>query len=583
MEMKGERCEELAVAKREAHLHVERGDKEGERVIELTAPIILLSEANNVSLNEGRGPAYDAGVWLRDHWSEVLAYASDPVNLVLLGVAAVLSVAVGALFIRFGAWGLYLVRQAFDARPGVIVVGRRRMGLWDVLLHPPVWLTFAARCMHVMVVAPTRGGKTRLLLSWIEQDLRAGRTVFVLGIGGDLGEEALAIARELELPTSYVNPADPGASKWNPLASGPGNAVDRVAEQFAATLEAVSISSDPYYRAVNTTMLRRMIYASEAYAKSLGLPSDLILVKRFLEDDGYLREALEVDRDTEGCLRVELKALDEATRRWFENIYLRWNLEQRQKNTSGLYLLLDEVLGRESVADALAPGPTEPQVDLTDALSRGGLVLIEVPAAKVGLVPALLVAVMALQWFQLQMLDRARRTPICAYLDELPALLGGADTRAAESFSQFIVQVGKYGVAVHVAFQGLRMLPEGLRHVLNQNASNKFFSGRQDIEDAREIQQLLGTVEGEVEETRTTRSSAFSGPAQVSVITRTVERWRYSIDQIRKLGRGKWFFIGVEQGNLKDPAIIWVPKPGKGLLERMWGRLKGRRRRGGDS
>lgn len=502
------------------------------------------------------GTAYKVGAWLKDHWPEIFAYASDPTNLFLLGVAVVAATLAGGCLVRLGAWCFYRARQALDARAGVIAVGRRRMGPWDVLLDPPVWLAFAARCMHVMVVAPTRAGKTRLLLSLIEQDLRAGRTVFVLGIGGDLGEEALAMARELELDIGYVNPADPEASKWNPLATGPGNGVDRVAEQFAATLEAVSISSDPYYHAINVTMLRRMIYAAEAYARSLGFRSDLVLVKRFLEDDDYLQKALEIDRDAEGRLRVGLQAIDEATRRWFENTYLRWNLEQRQKNTSGLYLLLDEVLGRESVADALAPGPTEPQVDLTDALSSGGLVLIEVPAAKVGLVPALLVAVMALQRFQLETLARARRTPICAYFDELPALLGGADTRAAKSFSQYIVQVGKYGVAVHVAFQGLRMLPEELRHVLMQNASNKFFSGRQDVEDAREIQQLLGTVEEEVEETRRTRSSVFSGPDQVSVIARTVERWRYSVGQVRTLGRGKWFFVGVEDGNLKDPVII---------------------------
>ncbi len=520
------------------------------------------------------GLFYDVGMWLHDHWSEIVAYMENPVNLMLL-VVATLSVAVaGISATRLGAWCLYQVSKALDARPGVITVGFRRASLLDFVLNPPIRLSFVARCMHVAIIAPTRQGKTTIVVGWAKQDLKAGHTVFILQVGGDLGSKVRRVARELGVPVTYFNPLAKRGLNWNPLATGPGNDVERVAEQAAATLEAISVSSDPYYQSVNTGMLRRMIFAAEAYACSVGRDSDLLLVKRFLEDHEYLREALQVERVALGRQKVNLPSLDPSTCRWFEDIYFAWNAEQRQKNISGLYLLLDEMLGRNAVAAALSTDTEENTIDLTDALSRPGLVLIDIPAAKIGAVPSLALGLWVLQRFQLETLDRTGiHSPVAAYFDEIHALLGGPDTRAADSFAQWLPQVGKFRVAVHLAYQGFSMLPLKLRRIVDNNASNKFVSGRLSAEDARAAQELLGTVEEEVQEVRRTRASALSGPGQAVVTTKTVEKWRYSVEQIRKLGRGTWFFVSAEDGNLKDPVIIRTPKSEKRLLERLRRRL----------
>lgn len=522
-------------------------------VMMVTNLIVVLSKYPNLF--------YNAGVWLRSHWPEVVSSLEDPVNLTLLGAAAVVAIAVGVSTARLGAWFFYRTCRAFDSRPGVITVGRRRVGALDWVLNPPVRLSFVARCMHVQIVAPTRQGKTTLVLNWARQDFEEGHTVFVLQVGGDLGGQMLRIAYEVGVPVSYFNPADPGGIKWNPVATGPGNDVERVAEQAAATLETVSVSSDPYYQSVNTGMLRRMIFAAETYARSVGYNSDLILVKRFLEDDGYLREALQVDRDAGGGQRVNLPGLDLATRRWFENTYFAWNTEQRQRNASGLYLLFDEMLGRDTVVDALSPVAGEGALDLATALAHPGLVLFDIPAAKIGAAPSVALGLWALQRFQLETLDRVGpHVPLAAYFDEVHALLGGSDTRAANSFARWLPQVGKYGVAVHLAYQGFAMLTPDLRRVVDNNASNKLISGRLSAEDAHVAQELLGTVEKEEREVRRTHSPPFSGTSRAVTTTKKVEKWRYSVEQIRKLGRGKWFFVGVENGNLKDPSIIQISK-----------------------
>ena len=527
-----------------------------------TAPTLLIMVTNSlVILSKDPNLFYNAGVWLRDHWTEVVAYVEDPVNLTLLGAAAILATIVMVSTTRLGAWCFYSIYQSLDSRPGVITAGRRRVGLLDLVLNPPARLSFAARCMHVQIVAPTRQGKTTLVLDWARQDFEQGHTVFALQVGGDLGEQMLRIAYEVGVPVSYFNPADPGSVKWNPVATGPGNDVEKVAEQAAATLEAVSVSSDPYYQSVNTGLLRRMIFAAEAYARSVGYDSDLILVKRLMEDDEYLREALQVDRDAGGRQRVNLPGLDPATRRWFENTYCAWNAEQRQRNTSGLYLLLDEMLGRDAVADALSPMPGEGALDLATALACPVLVLFDIPAAKIGAASSAALGLWALQRFQLETLDRVgSRVPLAAYFDEVHALLGGSDTRAANSFARWLPQVGKYGVAVHLAYQGFAMLALDLRRVVDNNASNKLISGRLSAEDARVAQELLGTAEEEVREVRRTHSLPLSGTGRAVVTEKKVEKWRYSVEQIRKLGRGKWFFVGVENGNLKDPSIIRIRK-----------------------
>ena len=99
------------------------------------------------------------------------------------------------------------------------------------------------------------------------------------------------------------------------------------------------------------------------------------------------------------------------------------------------------------------------------------------------------------------------------------------------------------------------MLQPNLQEIVSQNASNKFVSGRLAVEDAYEIQRMLGTKQKQVEEVRKSASALF-GPGQISTTRRTIEVPRYSIEEIRRLSRGDWFFIGTKKGNLQDPEIM---------------------------
>lgn len=502
---------------------------------------------------------YEVGVWIREHWDEIYTTLTDPV-IIAAGIAAlVVLVAAVAGVVRLAAGGYHAAARAIEIRPGAITVGVRRTKPLDFLLAIPVRQGLADR-IHTEVVAPTRQAKTATLASWIEQDLEQGHTVTVIETAGDLGERSLEAAHDQSVPISRVDPSSPDTLGWNPLTAASSREVAVVAEHAVAALEVVGASTNPYYQAFNHVILRRMIHAGWALASSAGRQPDLPLIKRMVEDEEYLRHALRIDRDGAGRPRAGLENLDLTTRRWFEDRYLRWDREERERNTNGLYLALDELLSREEVAEALRWDPEKPCLDLRRALSQGGLILGSTSSAALGPVPAQMLAAWMLQTFMEKTLNRGGlNTPVIGYFDEFHGLLGGADTRAADSFAKYLPQVGKNGVAIVVAYQGLRMLPPNLRDVLAQNASNKFFSGRLSMDDAQAAQELLGRIETEQREVRQ-EGALLSGP-RTTTVKREVEAPRYSIERIRRLRRGYWHHIRAEAGNLKEPVVVKARKP----------------------
>ena len=502
------------------------------------------------------GPAYEFGVWLREHSGEILEALQSPKVwlLVVAGLFVIFLILAGV--IRAAARAYYFLRLSLEIRAGTITVGYRRTKPLDVILDPPLRLSFPDRCMHTQVVAPTRQGKTSLMSSWLHQDLVEGQTAMVNEMTGDLCGKACEAAQDVGASVSHLDPTKADTLKWNPLYARNWQELESVAERTVAAFEVVGASTNPYYLTVNHVVLRRMIYAAWAFANSVGHQPDFLLVKRFLADEEYLRYALQIVQDSAGRPRVDFDGLDPTTRHWFAERYFRWNRDERENNTNGLYLTLDELLARGEVAEALRAAPGEPRLDLRHALTQGGLIACSVREEKTGAVPSLLLTTLMQQHIQSVTLNRGGiNSPLVLYLDEFSSLVGGPDTRAADSFGRWLPKVGKYGVAVVLGYQGFGMLQPSLQDVVSQNASNKFVSGRLAVEEAYEIQRMLGTKQKQVEEVRKSASALF-GPGQISTTRRTVEVPRYSIEEIRRLSRGDWFFIGTKKGNLQDPEIM---------------------------
>ena len=256
------------------------------------------------------GPAYEFGVWLREHSGEILEALQSPKVwlLVVVGLFVVLLILAGV--VGAAARAYYFLRLSLEIRAGAITVGYRRTRPLDVLIDPPLRLSFPDRCMHTQVVAPTRQGKTSMMSSWLHQDLAEGHTVMVNEMMGDLGDKACEAARDVGAPISDFDPTSADTLKWNPLYARSWQELEAVAERAVAAFEVVGASTNPYYRTVNHVVMRRVIYAAWAFAVSVGYQPDFSLVKRFLEDEEYLRYALQIAQDGAGRPRVDLDNLD---------------------------------------------------------------------------------------------------------------------------------------------------------------------------------------------------------------------------------------------------------------------------------
>ena len=180
------------------------------------------------------GPAYEFGVWLREHSGEILEVLQSPKVwlLVVVGIFVVLLILAGV--IRAAARAYYFLRLLLEIRAGAITVGYRRTRPLDVLLDPPLRLSFPDRCMHTQVVAPTRQGKTSLMSSWLYQDLAEGHTVMVNEMMGDLGDKACEAARDVGASIGDFDPTSDDTLKWNPLYAGSWLELESVAEQVVA-------------------------------------------------------------------------------------------------------------------------------------------------------------------------------------------------------------------------------------------------------------------------------------------------------------------------------------------------------------
>ena len=484
------------------------------------------------------GPVQNAANYLIEHAPEWAELAQDPQNVMAGGAAVAAAVVASYVGLKVGSKGLRAARKALDTRPGVVTVGLRDEGFLATVTERFIDLPWWIRCMGNQIVGPTRQGKTSLMEPWALQDFRIGHTVVIIETGGDFGKKMLKHADDEGFPVHYLNPLDPTTMKWNVLAGDP----ELVAERAAATLESVSVSNSVYYEAMNSTIMKNMVHAVHAWARAHGTVPNIAKIKRWLTSDAEIREDLEVEELAEGQVTVELKELKPDVSEWFAHQFFAWPKDDRNKNVSSLHLLLDRWIGGERMREALTPRPGDDLIDIGEALQKPGLLLVHAPAETLGPGPAQTTALWALQEVMFSTVNRPANTPVSVYLDEVHTLLGKENSTAAAKFVDWITGVGKYYVAVHVAYQSFGLLPDTLNRVLESNATNKFILGRLGPSDAEIAQKILGSEKKKVKEVKTTGPD---GRAQTTVVEREIEAPRWSIWEIRELERGKCFYLGV--------------------------------------
>jgi Type IV secretion-system coupling protein DNA-binding domain len=534
----------------------------------------------NFSSADRYGPAYELGRWIRNNWSEISGFVSDPFNIAMFLLAVLLLAVVLAATIRIALRVLRASWAMLFPRAGEITLGHRREKALDVVLDPPVTIGFEDRRKGgCQILGPTGQGKTTLMLNMVLQDLAQGHTAVVLETDGDLGPRLLPYVEALGLNHRflYLDPTFPESAKWNPLGGDP----EKVVNQAVDTIASVS-SGHEFYQDFNEDVVRHMTGLVCACARDLGVEPTVKALLNFLTDARHLEQILDLDADG-GRVRVGAPFVGGELRAWLEQEFFAWSERMRREYLVGLRNLFRKLLSGESVIEVLTPRKGDTTLEVGGALQSGGLIVVRAPSEALGHVGSQTLATWFLQRVQHETIGRSMpMRPVCFYLDEAHVVLGRRNTAAADSFASWFVQVRKFNVAPHTGYQSFSQLPDPLKHVLDSSARNKLISGGLYGEDAHHAQRLLGHTRKPETEVRELGSETLFGPKRRQRVTRTVEAPCYSIGEIENLPLGRWFFRGVRGKRQLSPTVLRVkepPTPGRLRIRAPGARKAGKRGR----
>lgn len=503
------------------------------------------------------------GQWIVESGPEA---ATNPVNFVI-GGAGLVATAGAAAAIRAAVPALYYkAHYGLAASEGSICWGYRNQSFWDGLGRLPIPGTWEDREMGTQLIAPTRQGKTKALLPLIKQDLLAGRDALIVEVSGDFGTDATRLAEAMGANVLKADASDPGSYPFNPVAA-PSN--EAAAQRASAAIRAIT-TTDPHYSSMNDTFSRHFTVLARDYMVHLGHEANdagLDLIRRFPIEHGFLLGVVDGEAGEDGYIKINAPWLSQRTAQWLEGTYLRWTDQYRQNTISGFCAYLDNLLSTEAAEEFLCPPPGSSKLDLAKEVSNeashstepgelGRLIVIRLPIEALFPNPAKAAAYWVLKTVTDSTLTfRSKQSsPLAVYLDELPTLVGKATHEALEDFQLWITNIAKFHVAVHVAYQGWDLLPDILTGTLQSNGRNVLISGGMRDRDAQHAQQLLGTEYQEVKDERTDL-----GRHSRSVGTRTIEKPRYSIEQIQRIPRGNWWLMRFHHGDYRPPVVIRTP------------------------
>ncbi len=519
--------------------------------------------------------AFEAGKWVSSHAEEIAASATDPLNIVLgvLGLTGVAGVGCG---VRAALPAVYYRSvRALGEGEGAITWGYREQSFFDGLAKPPIVGLWKDLLMGTQLVAPTGRGKTQALLPIIIQHLEAGRSVALVETDGDLGPLAEAQALSMGAEVAKVDASDPEALPMNAIGA---DSNEEAAQRAADAMGAVA-TDHPHYSNRNEDFARNFTVLARDYKASRGRdPNEATLldVRAFARDFEDLKKAvgasIEKGDDGERVARIDAPWLSQDVANWLEQFYLPWSPRDRQHEVGGFLAYLNNLLSTEAARKSLCPQPGAEVLDLAHEVSeeaenatepgeRGRLIVLRFPKNVFRGNSADYAAYWALEIItEATIAARSEDSaPLALILDELAAIVGRRTRAALQRFQDYLVSVRKHNVAVAVAYQGWRLLPEILAGTLASNGANVLMSGGMRGADAKTAQDMLGTeLRVETDE----RHDVGGGPGhghRRSVGKRLVEKPRYSVEHIEWVPRGWWWLMRVHRGQTRKPVIVHVP------------------------
>jgi len=316
----------------------------------------------------------------------------------------------------------------------------------------PLLLSVADRRMHVMVIGQTGVGKSTFLRSLIAQDIAAGRGCAVLDPHGDLAEEVLGLVpRHRTGDVVYFDPADrERVPALNPLAGVVPAERARVTEEIVAAFSAIwglSTESTPRLLYILTNTIAALLDVPNG-ATLLGIP-------RMLTDADYRG-------------RVVRHIRNPQVRRFWEAEFGVWPERQRLEATASVLNKAEMLVHSPELY--LTLGQVRPSVRPEAVMESGQIFIANLSKGRLGETTAQLLGALLVASFDLAARRRAAvaeeaRRDFALYADEFQNF-------ASERFASILSEARKYRLALTIATQYSRQVPERVRDALVGNVGN---------------------------------------------------------------------------------------------------------------
>ncbi|MBI4032573.1 hypothetical protein HY374_02610 [Candidatus Berkelbacteria bacterium] len=344
--------------------------------------------------------------------------------------------------VKGGARPQAALQEAILATPGVRL-GTSHLGL-------PVVVPSAFRTRHAALIGKSGYGKSSAMIRMIRQDFLSGHPTIVLCPEREMFEDhLLGLIPESRLQDSvYLAPGRSTAITFNPFLLEPGDQPSRLSAELFSVIKR-AVGEDGSLGSRSDPLL------ANAIALIVGRSdASLAAVRRVLTDTGYRAAVVE-------------GTADPYLRDYWTRVYPQYPSGAE----TPLLNRLDGFLRNPSIRDVLT-NPVS-SVSMRSVIERKLVLLADLSGLSpedMRLIGELLVAKLSLELIRRERIPGSERTPVFAYVDEFPAVVGTAE----ESWRSLWSRGRKYGAAICVGLQHSSQLSQKLREELFGNTSGIF-------------------------------------------------------------------------------------------------------------
>lgn len=323
---------------------------------------------------------------------------------------------------------------------------------------------------HTHLLGPTGSGKSTLMRSLIEADIRAGRSVLVIDPKGDLATDVLArIPAERRDEVVVIDPTSPSPVGFNPLAGSLAQA-----PVTADTLLGIFESLFKENWGIRTADVLSAAFLT--LARTPG--ANLLWLQPLLTDPAFRRKVLEGQHDPLGT---------DA----FWRQYDAKKPEAQSVEIAPVLNKLRQLILRPGLRAVL--GQTEPRFDIGDLFTKRRIVIVNLNRGLIGsdaakLLGTLLTGQLWTKLLARQSTPQGERRIVSIFIDEVHDFISGLPG----DLSDALAQARSLGGAFTLAHQYRAQLSPSMLQAVETNTRNKVYFGMSGIDATQSAKHMPG-------------------------------------------------------------------------------------------